>query len=980
MKRRKQGHPVDGWPGVKSSDIIGRVYTIHPNNKECFFLRLLLHKIPGPTSFDYLKNYEGQKCQTFMESCQCRGLLHDDTHWHDTMTEAVTLFTAYQMRNLFAIMLQFCDLANPLELWEKHKLGLSEDLIHRAKSHNASAGTNVPMLEDRVYNECLVFIEDHLLQLGGQRLSYYGLPEAHREVCNLDEEVSRELSYHVDTQDVLEQEHKLLAEQKHAFDIIYNAIEGSKGGLYFIDAPGGTGKTFLLNLLLSKVRLNLGIALATASSGIASTLLIGGRTAHSTFKLPFDIMQNDAPLCNITKQSSRGKLLQQARLIVWDECTMSNRKHVEALDRSLQDLKSNSMLMGGTTLVLAGDFRQTLPVIPRGTKADELKACLKSSYLWAHVNKLGLTTNMRAKIFGDESASEFSKKLLLIGDGKLDRDGVDGLDELPCGEMVSETDELLEYVFTNLGNEYKSHNWLCERAILAPRNDTVDGVNRLLLDKVPGEKYIFYSNDSVHDVDEAVHFPTEFLNSLQPTGIPPHKLILKIGAPVMLLRNLDPPRLCNGTRLAIQNLKNHIVEATIISGAFKGTVVAIPRIPMIPADMPFSFRRVQFPLRLSFAMSINKSQGQSLKVVGLNLEKPCFTHGQLYVGCSRVGSAKNLFVHTPVPGFTENIVYAEALEQTAESNHQITPIMNQISNPNSNRSRLNSDSINAHLSHVSKSETNVEINRRIQDPSENVDPDTTESQNINIESAVSDYCRKHDLRESQSNENKRTTVPTHMSFVFDYCPVGLECQFNLCEAFSWPFSELSTTHLARDERDVRRNRCPRHQSKIVSDGNCWYRTISFLATGNENNYQLIKASILDYMSNNVHVIQKLYDDYEEQNIPCIPPESGVTYSDHAAQDHLDVLSRPNEWADEIVLDMTSCMLKTPVCFYEQAQKVWLGVTVANSYPMPLWEKRDTMRDTNERAASLTELEYKAMYIIHLGQNHFEPAHCGLLPQ
>ena len=104
-------------------------------------------------------------------------------------------------------------------------------------------------------------------------------------------------------------------------------------------------------------------------------------------------------MCNITKQSSRGKLLQQARLIVWDECTISNKKHIEALDRSLQDLKSNTKLMGGTTVVLAGDFRQTLPVITRGTKADELKASLKSSYLWANVHNLSLTTKQGYNLF-----------------------------------------------------------------------------------------------------------------------------------------------------------------------------------------------------------------------------------------------------------------------------------------------------------------------------------------------------------------------------------------------------------------------------------------------------------------------------------------------------------------------------------------------------------------------------------------------------
>ena len=367
-------------------------------------------------------------------------------------------------------------------------------------------------------------------------------------------------------------------------------------------------------------------------------------------------------MCDVTKQSSRGKLLSQACLIVLDEVTMLHRKHLEALDRTLQDLKNNSKLMGGTTVVLAGDFRQILPVITRGTKADELKACLKSSFLWDHIKKLALTTNMRAKLTGDLSAETFSKQLLQIGNGTLELEN--GLHKLPCGQMVSNFEDLFSHVFPDILQNYKSRVWLSQRSILAPRNDTVDNVNRVLLDQLPGEKITFSSIDTVDDVDDAVHFPTEFLNSLQPSGMPPHKLHLKIGAPIMLLRNLDPPRLCNGTRLVVRKLNKYIIEATIMGGNYDGDIVAIPRIPLIPGDLPFSFKRLQFPLKLSFAMSINKAQGQSLKVVGLHLEKPCFSHGQLYVGCSRVGSGQQLFIYTPIEGYTENIVYPEALRQS----------------------------------------------------------------------------------------------------------------------------------------------------------------------------------------------------------------------------------------------------------------------------------------------------------------------------
>lgn len=101
------------------------------------------------------------------------------------------------------------------------------------------------------------------------------------------------------------------------------------------------------------------------------------------------------------------KVLQRCQLIVWDECTMAHKKALEALNRTLQDLRNNPSLFGGVLILLAGDFRQTLPVIPRSTAADEINACLKSSNLWRHVKTLKLTTNMRVALLNEPSAELF---------------------------------------------------------------------------------------------------------------------------------------------------------------------------------------------------------------------------------------------------------------------------------------------------------------------------------------------------------------------------------------------------------------------------------------------------------------------------------------------------------------------------------------------------------------------------------------------
>ncbi|KAL0830862.1 hypothetical protein ABMA28_002968 [Loxostege sticticalis] len=196
--------------------------------------------------------------------------------------------------------------------------------------------------------------------------------------------------------------------------------------------------------------------------------------------------------------------------------------------------------------------------------------------------------------------------------------------------------DLVNNVYPDIHNiSCKTISWFKERAILSPTNEQVDKVNNLILAKIDTPTQIYYSVDTVLDLEEAVHFPTEFLNSLNPSGLPSHKMELKVGCPVILFRNLNPPKLCNGTRLLVKSLKTFIIECTILTGCGTGEDVL---------DLPFQFKRLQFPVKISFAMTINKSQGQTFNVAGLDLSVECFSHGQLYVALSRVTSKQNMFV------------------------------------------------------------------------------------------------------------------------------------------------------------------------------------------------------------------------------------------------------------------------------------------------------------------------------------------------
>src|SRR6266496_3618922 len=121
----------------------------------------------------------------------------------------------------------------------------------------------------------------------------------------------------------------------------------------------------LMNLVLAKVRSDGDIALATASSGIAATLLDGGTMAHSRFKIPIDI-QSDST-CNIPAQSHLAELIRETQLMFWDEAPMQNWHTFEVVDRTLRDIR-NPRPFGGVVLCFCGDFHQILPVVPRGTR------------------------------------------------------------------------------------------------------------------------------------------------------------------------------------------------------------------------------------------------------------------------------------------------------------------------------------------------------------------------------------------------------------------------------------------------------------------------------------------------------------------------------------------------------------------------------------------------------------------------------------
>ena len=318
--------------------------------------------------------------------------------------------------------------------------------------------------------------------------------------------------------------YQLNEEQKIAFDKVLHCVNNNISKAFFIDGPGGTGKTYLYKALLATIRSQGCIALATATSGVAASILPGGRTAHSRFKIPINDDQNK--YCNISKQSVLAQLIRNAKLIIWDKATMAKRKSVEALDKMLQDITNNGHFFGGKVIVFGGDFRQTLPVITHGTREDIIDTSLVMSPLWSKVEKIRLTVNMRARLDLD-----FSTFLMRIGDGieqTTDEDEVQIPESIniPFQDDETSINALIDTVFPNMEYITSTSSSIINRAILMTRNDFVHQINHKLIMKFPGAERTYFSNDE--PLDSSIQLQDQDpLHSLTPKGLPLHELILK---------------------------------------------------------------------------------------------------------------------------------------------------------------------------------------------------------------------------------------------------------------------------------------------------------------------------------------------------------------------------------------------------------------------------------------------------------------------
>lgn len=491
-----------------------------------------------------------------------------------------------------------------------------------AKDFVMQHATTDELVTSRALQEISMALEEH-----GKCLSEFGLPQP-QLLCT---EVLHELlKWGPDSETLLNCAQQacsqMSAEQISIYEKITQAASQNMPLFVFVDEKAGRGKTFLMNAICNHLRASGRIVLPTATSAFATQLYPGGRTTHSTFKVPVN-ENNEMLISSIQPGMPHAGLIKTASLIIWDEAPMADRAVLSCVDDVCRQIMACDAPFGGKVVVLLGDFRQTCPVIPGGSRAQIVDVSIRSAPQWDHITVLRLTIPIR-----NAKDPDFANFVDSIGDGA----GPEvNLNIIPS---VTTTEDLLNHVFP--ADILREPAACLKRAILCPTNRQVDSYNAIALNRLQTNSTSYLAADSLKEASEAGVIPPlsmlDFVASHTPPGLPPHSLTIRIGGVYRLMRNFSIDQgLVKNCRVVVIAAGHRLITVRIIhdlsTAGDASDDILIPRITFSSAlHSAHTLMRCQFPLAPAYATTFNSCQGLTLNAVGVDLTRPVFSHGQLY--------------------------------------------------------------------------------------------------------------------------------------------------------------------------------------------------------------------------------------------------------------------------------------------------------------------------------------------------------------
>jgi len=660
---------------------IVRMNWLYPTAGEIFYLRILLFNRPG-MSFDDYKTYEGIQHQSFQHSAMAQGYVDDSNQAYLAFQSILSCSTPEELRAFLVLMTiegypTLCILDNSAYLER-----LYEDYYHTDPDCHQS--------HPRSKNKMLLDLKRRFEIQGKDIMEACGFP------MPVDDAPVSELERHKMMYDAAEQEQLFdilnrdypnTNEQEEVFQLIKTAIDNKERLILFIQGSAGTGKSTFAKKVNAYVRSKNLISLGCCANALACQVY-GDKgeytTAHDLFGIP--VIEDDDDMDHISEMCSKymnnpqkQQLLCEAALINWDEA-LSNHKHCLVIAFAIMQM------FLGQVLLLMGDWRQCPAVVKNAAMSEIVSASMLNSPYWEMVTVKVFTINLRLQKTSIEScrniievnnAVQFNKEqqdyidmLDIIGDGRAlteetSKHVVDVYSEnvsfdgtrtiaLPNIKSLCNVNEAVDWLFPEGFDPDKMHL----KAILCSTNLIVDEWNSVIQAKNMNPIREYGSTDKIKDMDDPNKILARMLNEsvLQKynvTGVPPHKLLLKKDDICMIMRNVDRKEgLAKNLRVKIVAMHDDCIRVCTLNPTRRRHY----NIPRIFFSISLSFgrsvkiERKQFPLRLAYSMTYNKSQGQEFEQALVDIRNPPFTHGHLYVSLSRVRIAKNvrLFTNPPI--------------------------------------------------------------------------------------------------------------------------------------------------------------------------------------------------------------------------------------------------------------------------------------------------------------------------------------------